>query len=180
MNEDDSPLLRCSAGIHSSCGDGFPRVRRRSSNRGSLGGAEAQQPDVPTAASFADEALDFVLFPEGYILASDRQRVESLRKLASDLDAPLLVGAIDSSVDAFRHAWQVLRRFDPDGSRSRLYAKYPTGDAVAFEPAILRMGGLTRVGWNLRAFVCAVGTRCGVIGRLLTRYPGGRGVWQRQ
>ena len=46
--------------------------------------------------------------------------------------------------------------------------------------ARLRMGGLTRVGWNLRAFVCAVGTRCGVIGRLLTRYPGGRGVWQRQ
>ena len=46
--------------------------------------------------------------------------------------------------------------------------------------AILRMGGLTRVGWNLRAFVCAVGTRCGVIGRLLSRYPGGRVVWQRQ
>ena len=50
----------------------------------------------------------------------------------------------------------------------------------AVNPAILRMGGLTRVGWNLRAFVCAVGTRCGVIGRLLTRYPGGRVVWQRQ
>ncbi len=37
--------------------------------------------------------------------------------------------------------------------------------------AILKIGRLTRVGWNLGAFACAVGTGCGVSGRLWTRHP---------
>ena len=111
----------------------FPRVAARSSNGVPPGGPDAQQPDVPTADSFAREAIDFVLFPEGYVSASDRERAESLRKLAADLNTPLLVGAVDTTVDDTRRAWQVLLRFDPDGSRSRVYVKHSTADAVAFE-----------------------------------------------
>ena len=76
-----------------------------------------------------------MLFPEGYISEADPERTESLKKLASDLGAPLLVGAIDRSVDSTGRAWQVLLRFDPDGSRSRVYAKHSTAAAVAFERA---------------------------------------------
>ena len=108
----------------------FPQVKQRSSNGVPPDG---QQPDVPTAASFAGEPIDFVLFPEGYICASDTKRTRSLKKLASDLGAPLLVGAIDRSVDSTSRAWQVLLRFDPDGSRSRVYVKHSTAKAVAFE-----------------------------------------------
>ena len=108
----------------------FPQVKQRSSNGVPPDG---QQPDVPTSASFAGEPIDFVLFPEGYICASDAKRTKSLKKLASDLGAPLLVGAIDRSVDSTSRAWQVLLRFDPDGSRSRVYVKHSTAKAVAFE-----------------------------------------------
>ena len=111
----------------------FPKSVQKSASGVPPSGAGAQQPDVPTAASFAGEAVDFVLFPEGYISASDQERAESLRKLASDLGAPLLVGAIDRSVDSTRRAWQVLLRFDPDGSCSRVYTKHSTAKAVAFE-----------------------------------------------
>ena len=111
----------------------FPQVKQRSSDGVPPTGAGAQQPDVPAAASFAGEAIDFVLFPEGYICASDAKRTKSLKKLASDLGAPLLVGAIDRSVDSTRRAWQVLLRFAPDGSRSRVYVKHSTAKAVAFE-----------------------------------------------
>ena len=111
----------------------FPQVKQRSSDGVPPIGAGAQQPDVPTAASFAGEAIDFVLFPEGYICASDAKRTKSLKKLASALGAPLLVGAIDRSVDSTSRAWQVLLRFDPDGSRSRVYVKHSTANAVAFE-----------------------------------------------
>ena len=111
----------------------FPPVAGGSSNGVPPDGLGAQQPDVPTADSLAGEAVDFVLFPEGYVSASDRGRAESLRKLAADLNAPLLVGAVDTTVDATRRAWQVLLRFDPDGSRSRVYTKHSTADAVAFE-----------------------------------------------
>ena len=62
-------------------------------------------------------------FPKATYPRPTRKRTESLKKLASDLGAPLLVGAIDRSVDATGRAWQVLLRFDPDGSRSRVYAK---------------------------------------------------------
>ena len=112
----------------------FPQVDRTSSNGVPPNGAGAQQPVLPTATSFACEAVDFVLFPEAYIRSSDDGRIRSLRKLASDLGATLLVGAIDRSVDSTGRAWQVLLRFDPDGSRpSRIYVKHSTAEAVAFE-----------------------------------------------
>ena len=111
----------------------FPQVAARSSNGVPPSGPGAQQPDVPTADSLAGEAVDLVLFPEGYVSASDRGRAESLRRLAADLNAPLLVGAVDTAVDATRRAWQVLLRFDPDGCRYRVYVKHSTADAVAFE-----------------------------------------------
>ena len=111
----------------------FPQVAARSSNGVPPNGPGAQQPDVPTADLLAGEAVDFVLFPEGYISASDQGRAESLRKLAADLSAPLLVGAVDTAVDATRRSWQVLLRFDPDGSRPRrVYVKHSTAKAVAF------------------------------------------------
>jgi len=109
----------------------FPQVAARSSNGVPPHGPGAQQPDVPTADSLAGEAIDFVLFPEGYVSASDQGRAESLRKLAADLKATLLVGAV---VDDTRRAWQVLLRFDPDGSLpSQVYTKHSTAAAVAFE-----------------------------------------------
>ena len=111
----------------------FPQVAERSSNGVPPNGPGAQQPDVPTADSLAGEAVDFVLFPEGYVSASDPGPAESLRKLAVDLKVPLLVGAVDTTLDATRRAWQVLLRFDPDGSRSQVYAKHSTAVAVAFE-----------------------------------------------
>ena len=111
----------------------LPQVAERSSNGVPPNGPGAQQPDVPTADSLAGEAIDFVLFPEGYVSASDEERAQSLRKLAADLNAPLLVGAVDTTVDATRRAWQVLLRFDPDGSSSRVYTKHSTAAAVAFE-----------------------------------------------
>ena len=111
----------------------FPQSAKKSSNGVPPSDPGTQQPDVPTMSSFAGEAFDFVLFPEGYICASDQQRTGLLRKLASDLGAPLLVGAIDRGVDASRRAWQVLLRFDPDGSCSRVYTKHSTAKAVAFE-----------------------------------------------
>ncbi len=93
----------------------FPQVKQRSKNGVPPTGAGAHRPMVPTTASFAGEAVDFVLFPEGYICATDEKRKQSLQKLASKLDAPLLVGAIDRSLDASDRAWQVLLQFEPDG-----------------------------------------------------------------
>ncbi len=111
----------------------FPEVATRSSNGVPPNGPGAQQPDVPTADSFADEAIDFVLFPEGYVSASDLERVESLEKLSADLNAPLLVGAVDTTVDDTGRAWQVLLRFEPGSSPCRVYVKHSTACAVAFE-----------------------------------------------
>ena len=80
------------------------------------------------------ESVDFVLFPEGYICATDNTRKRSLQRLASELNAPLLVGAIDKNLDASDRAWQVLLRFEPDESTpSRIYVKHSTAEAVAFE-----------------------------------------------
>lgn len=111
----------------------FPTVSSKSSNGVPPGGADAQQPVVPAAPSFADEAIDFVLFPEGYIRAADVGRIDALKQLASDLDAPLLVGAIDD-IDATGRDWQVLLRFESDGSDPvRVYIKHSTAGAVAFE-----------------------------------------------
>ena len=135
----------------------FPQIAKRSSDGVPLTGAlvppgEDQKPNLPSAASFAGEALDFLLFPENYISASDQERAESLKRLASDLGAPLLVGATDRSVDPTGRAWQVLLRFDPDGSRSRVYTKHSSANAVAFglpdwEPSsrlpTFELGGVT-------------------------------------
>ena len=111
----------------------FPEVQEMSSNGVPPSGAGAQQPVVPSAALFRGEAIDFVLFPEGYICSSDVNRTKSLKRLASKLDAPVLVGAIDRSVDSTRRDWQALLRFDPDGFQSRIYLKHSTAEAVAFE-----------------------------------------------
>ena len=112
----------------------FPTTDREFSNGEPSSAIRARQPLVPTADAFAVEAVDFVLFPEGYIRASDNRRAKSLRSLASELDAPLLVGAIDDHVDASGRAYQVLLRFDPDGATpSRLYVKHSTAEAIAFE-----------------------------------------------
>ena len=132
IHEGSSRFSRTTVGIRSPAGRPtstlraalvFPQVAQRSSAGVPPSGAEAQQPDVPTADSFAGEAIDFVLFPEGYVSASDQERAGSLTKLAEELGAPLLVGALDRTVDSTGRAWQVLLRFDPDGSRSRVYAK---------------------------------------------------------
>ena len=89
-------------------------------------------PAVPSVDSFAGEEVDFVLFPEQYIRLPDEERVGSLKRLASDLGAPLLVGAY-GSVD-LQGRGQVLLRFDPDGSPpTQVYVKHSTADAVAFE-----------------------------------------------
>ena len=112
----------------------FPEVTVRSNNGVPPSGSEAQRPSVPTSASFHGEPIDFVLFPEGYISATDDKRKAALQKLALELDAPLLVGAVDKSLDDSDRAWQVLLRFESDGSRpSRIYVKHSTADAVAFE-----------------------------------------------
>ncbi len=118
----------------------FPQVKKRSKNGVPPSGAGAQQPIVPTTASFASEPVDFVLFPEGYICATDDTRKMSLQKLASELGAPLLVGAIDKSLDASNRACQVLLRFEPDGSpppprpaymsNTRLRKQSPSSDRI--------------------------------------------------
>ena len=86
--------------------------------------------------------MDFVLFPEGYIRSSDAKRSASLERLASELGAPLLVGAIDEDPHATKRPRQVLLRFDPNGSRSLLYTKHFTAKGVAFgvpdwEPSVM-------------------------------------------
>ena len=112
----------------------FPQAKRRTKNGVPPTGGGAQRPLVPTTSSFAGESVDFVLFPEGYICATDNTRKRSLQRLASELNAPLLVGAIDKNLDASDRAWQVLLRFEPDGSTpSRIYVKHSTAEAVAFE-----------------------------------------------
>ncbi|MCY3856789.1 MAG: carbon-nitrogen hydrolase family protein [Rhodospirillales bacterium] len=112
----------------------FPSVEARSKNGVPPAGTAAQRPEVPGTASFAGEKVDFVLFPEGYIRASDTQHKSSLQKLAAELNAPMVVGATDRSLDASGRDWQVLLRFDPDGSSPvRTYVKHSTAEAVAFE-----------------------------------------------
>ncbi len=96
-------------------------------------GDNAQKPVIPTHASFAGESVDFVLFPEEYINATDSKRINLLKKLAADLDAPLLVGATDHSDDSIGRTRQILLRIDPDETVSRLYTKHSTEKTVAFE-----------------------------------------------
>ena len=98
------------------------------------------EPAIPSLASFAGETVDFVLFPEEYVSSSDSVRIELLSELASNLDAPLLAGAVCRCPDSTGRTveWQVLLRIDPDGSRSRIYTKHSTAEAVAFQ----------KVGWK--------------------------------
>ena len=110
-----SPQVRLASTLHVAMV--FPRLAR-------------QPPDVPTADSFVGEAVDFALFPEAYIRGSDQESAEALKTLASDLGATLLVGATD---DSMRRCREVLLRFNADGSRSRVYTKHSSADAVAFE-----------------------------------------------
>ncbi len=111
----------------------FPQVNRSALFGIVPRGDNAQMPVIPTLASFAGENVDFVLFPEGYINASDSKRINSLKKLAADLEARLLVGATDNNVDSTGRTWQVLLRVNPDRSHSRIYVKHSTECAVAFE-----------------------------------------------
>ncbi len=102
-----------------------------------------RRPRIPAAGKFAGEGVDFVLFPEEYIDSSDETRVETLKTLASDLGAPLLVGALNSVEEG---DMEILLRFDPDGSAPvRLYTKHSTADMVAFEMP----------GWNPRGMLPA-------------------------
>lgn len=79
----------------------------------------------PGAGAFACENMDFVLFPEGYIDSSDKT-LERLKRLASELNAPLLVGAGGEE--------QTLLRFAPDGSDPvSLYTKHSSAGVIAFE-----------------------------------------------
>ncbi len=92
-----------------------------------------KRPVIPTRASFAGESVDFVLFPEAFVSSTDAKRIRSLKKLAVDLDAPLLVGATDHSDDSIGRTRQILLRIDPDETVSRLYTKHSTEKTVAFE-----------------------------------------------
>ena len=92
-------------------------------------------PNVPSVSAFAGESVDFVLFPEAYIVSSQKTCINKLKALASDLGAPLLVGATSSEGEE-----QVLR-FHPDGSDPiLLYTKHSTADVIAFDES----------GWNAR------------------------------
>lgn len=89
---------------------------------------------MPSLDDFAGESVDFVLFPEGYLDLPDA--AADMRKLASDLDAPILVGATGNVAHG---RGEILLRFDPDGSDPvRAYTKHSTpgkkgGSVVAFD-----------------------------------------------
>ena len=113
----------------------FPKASRGTLHGVPPSGTEIQKPEVPSVALFKDEPIDFVLFPEGYILSADTERKQALSKLAVNLDAPLLVGAIerlDNSKGCMAN-WQILIHFNQDGSWRHAYTKHSTADAVAFE-----------------------------------------------
>ena len=109
----------------------FPTVQTGTSNGIPPSHPTALQPVLPTADNFAGEPVDIVLFPEAYISSDDDRRKDKLERLAAELNAPLLVGAVDENQDESGRAWQVLLRFDP--APSPVYVKHSTADAVAFE-----------------------------------------------
>lgn len=115
----------------------FPKTNARTSNGVPPNEAGFQKPNVPSLVSFVGETVDFVLFPESYVSSSDNTRIELLSKLASDLDAPLLVGASDKYPNSTGKPvnWQIILRIDPDGSHHRIYTKHSTAEAIAFEKA---------------------------------------------
>ena len=100
----------------------FPEVENGTAKGIPPTGPGAQKPELPAASQFAGEPVDIVLVPEGYIRADDDKRIDALGKLASKLDAALLVGAVDGTLATRGRTSQVLLRFDPDGSGpSRIY-----------------------------------------------------------
>ncbi|WP_420635318.1 nitrilase-related carbon-nitrogen hydrolase [Candidatus Palauibacter sp.] len=113
----------------------FPRIGTGTVQGVPPSGPGAQEPDVPTLESFRGEAVDFVLFPEGYVAASDRGRIDLLSKLAADLRATLLVGAVEVAANSASRPveWQILFRLEPNGSRHHQYTKHSTAGGVAFE-----------------------------------------------
>lgn len=113
----------------------FPEVNKATSNGVPPTGGGAQDPVVPSASSFANETIDFVLFPEGYVNTTDQVRIGLLSKLSSELDAPLLVGAVDNHPDSLgiMREWQILLRFEPDSSWQTVYTKHSTAHGIAFE-----------------------------------------------
>ncbi|MXW50085.1 MAG: carbon-nitrogen hydrolase family protein [Gammaproteobacteria bacterium] len=111
----------------------FPTVTATSNQGVPPTGPGVQDPAVPAADAFKGEEIDFVLFPEGYISHSDDLRIASLSKLASELNAPLLVGA--EKADDTGRIWQTLIRFGPHQTPKLLYTKHSTAVAVAFELA---------------------------------------------
>ena len=120
----------------------FPKLKRRppvpsvdsftgEMSRSTCGIPGCLPPAIPSVDSFTGEEVDFVLFPEHYIHSSDAMQTGLLRKLASKLGAPLLVGAYGAvNLDG---RGEVLLRFDPAGSPpTRVYIKHSSADAVAF------------------------------------------------
>lgn len=103
----------------------FPAVGPSSESDSPITGSKLGDPNLPTPDSLAGEDIDFVLFPEAYISKSDKERVESLKDLASDLGVPLLVGASDDG-------YEKLLRFEPGSSPETLYTKHTSARAVAF------------------------------------------------
>lgn len=95
-------------------------------------GGGAKKPVIPNCGAFAGENVDFVIFPEGYIRAADVRRLKTLKQLAADLDATLLVGATEDNDDLTGRTCQILLRINPDGTASRLYTKHSKAEAVAF------------------------------------------------
>ena len=90
----------------------------------------SRPPNVPPVGAFAGEAVDFVLFPEAYTNSSQKTCINKLKALASDLGAPLLVGATSFE----DRGAQILLRFHPDGSDPvRLYKKHSTAGTIAFD-----------------------------------------------
>ena len=90
---------------------------------------------MPSVDEFAGENIDFVLFPEGYIaLPDEKKHAEMLKTLATNLNVPLLVGAVSDVVSG---RGQVILRFDPGvPDPIRIYTKHSTpgkDGVVAFE-----------------------------------------------
>ncbi|WP_420635311.1 nitrilase-related carbon-nitrogen hydrolase [Candidatus Palauibacter sp.] len=102
-----------------------------------MSGPKPRRPDIPAVADFGGETVHFALFPEGYISSDDSQRIGQLSELATGLNAPLLVGAVDMAADSSGRPveWQILLRFDPDGTRHCAYTKHSLAQGIAFDKA---------------------------------------------
>jgi len=93
---------------------------------------EAREPNIPSKGDFGKKQIDLIVFPEGYILYDDRERLNCLRQLAKGLNTHILVGATKAH-DSRDADWETLLLVQPDGSWKDLYYKHATAGAVAFE-----------------------------------------------